>query len=490
MFAPSPTVSSISLLTCPSIRRYKLHSSSGRLPLKDCRTRFLHPADSPRFPALTVYYPLATKQRDNRRDENGSRMFLPDPTKLLAAQLRYVARHVPHFRGLGGDDCRSIKEFPFTFKPQIRNNYASFISDEFLHVRRPLADFMAAEKIREKPTDGTYIEEVYFGDDINVAETTGTSGTKLRCAKTMADRFRLGVGIWRQRRAVDPLVSPGILFPLLHTGPTRVNDARHCDLSHLKMIYEQARKGGYRWLHCTPYLLERHAAVFRRERWWPVLPDLKFIEFMGHFLRQETAANLSALFGTNIVDSYGMLETWTIALTCIHGVFHVNEHNVHVEIIDACDRPAQPGEVGRIVVTSLQERLMPFVRYVTGDFGMFIEKQCACRLGRQALALSEGRSCTVIKGVPGRVFGDIFFRDVLRKISCFDLLCIRIRQTSLNNFVVQTNAVREPLELMAALKMETEVLLGQQVRFRHVTFDDAETHIQEQQKPWLFRCEC
>jgi hypothetical protein len=35
-----------------------------------------------------------------------------------------------------------------------------------------------------------------------------------------------------------------------------------------------------------------------------------------------------------------------------------------------------------------------------------------------------------------------------------------------------------------------EKLLGRDVMFRHVVFNDAETFILERQKPWLFRCEC
>src|SRR5438045_2420781 len=99
---------------------------------------------------------------------------------LLHAQLRYISHHVPYFRNLGCDDGRPIEEFPLTFKPQIRNDYAPFISDEFVNVRQPLADFMMAERIRQGPTEEIHTEEVHFGDDILVADTTGTSGTILR----------------------------------------------------------------------------------------------------------------------------------------------------------------------------------------------------------------------------------------------------------------------------------------------------------------------
>ncbi len=421
-------------------------------------------------------------------------MRLPTPINLLAAQLRYVGRNVPYFRESGCDGGQPVEDFPFTFKSQIRNNYASFISDEFRGERRQLVDFLTGENIHGEAVGGIRPQEVFFGDNIVVAETTGTSGTPLRCPKTLEDRFRLGVGIWRQRRSLDSLARPGNLFPMIHAGLTPLKNVWDCDLSNLKLIYKEIREGGYRWLHSMAHLLQAHVEVFRREGWYPELPELKFIEFTGHFLHQKEATSLSGFFGAQSVDYYAMLETWAVAIACRHGVLHINEHNVHVEIIDERDRPVRIGELGRIVVTSLQERLLPFVRYVTDDFGMFIEKACDCKLGSKALALAEGRSGNLIKGVSRRVFGDHFYDGVLRGVfrggTCPDLSCICIRQVAPGDFIVQTNAIREPTELMTALEKETETLLGGRARFQHIVLTDTEVAAQERQKPWLFRCEC
>ena len=171
----------------------------------------------------------------------------PDSTDLLASQLCYVGRHVPHFRELGCHDGRQLEEFPLTFKPQIRNDYASFISDEFLDVRGPLVAFLTAKHIRPSEPD---TEDVYFGNNIVVGETTGTSGTTLRCPNTMADRIRLGIGIWRQRRSIDPFVRPSNLFLLTHHGltPARCNPWNY-EPFNIRSIYEEIRIGGYRGIH-------------------------------------------------------------------------------------------------------------------------------------------------------------------------------------------------------------------------------------------------
>ncbi len=57
-------------------------------------------------------------------------------------------------------------------------------------------------------------------------------------------------------------------------------------------------------------------------------------------------------------------------------------------------RPARPGELGEVVVTQLDNRAMPLIRYATQDVAMMAEdaETCPC-----------GRHMPVIRGVQGRV---------------------------------------------------------------------------------------
>ena len=60
--------------------------------------------------------------------------------------------------------------------------------------------------------------------------------------------------------------------------------------------------------------------------------------------------------------------------------------------------PASPGEVGRIVVTSLVNYAMPLIRYVIGDLGAWAESPCGC-----------GRAWPLLREVTGRI-SDTFVR--------------------------------------------------------------------------------
>lgn len=83
---------------------------------------------------------------------------------------------------------------------------------------------------------------------------------------------------------------------------------------------------------------------------------------------------------------YGAVDAGPMGFQCPHcpgAVHHVNADHVWLEILDpATGRPVADGEVGEIVVTNLNRRIMPLIRYRIGDLGRWVEGSCAC--GRTA----------------------------------------------------------------------------------------------------------
>lgn len=66
--------------------------------------------------------------------------------------------------------------------------------------------------------------------------------------------------------------------------------------------------------------------------------------------------------------------------------------NVILEILDADGHPARPGERGEIVLTSLTNYAMPFIRYKIGDYSHFVENgRCSCGLPFPIIGPIEGR---------------------------------------------------------------------------------------------------
>jgi phenylacetate-CoA ligase len=104
----------------------------------------------------------------------------------------------------------------------------------------------------------------------------------------------------------------------------------------------------------------------------------------GEHLFPGAGAYLSRVLGIESFTSagYAANDSGAIGYQCGHccgGVHHVHEDLHYVEIVDPDTlEPAPPGEVGKIVATNLNRRLMPMLRYDIGDLGRWIEGPCGC----------------------------------------------------------------------------------------------------------------
>ena len=76
---------------------------------------------------------------------------------------------------------------------------------------------------------------------------------------------------------------------------------------------------------------------------------------------------LQKAFGVPVYIEYGAAELDVIAMENAEGEFLVNNQTLLVEIIDEKGELVSPGETGRVIVTSLFNKAMPFIRYELGD---------------------------------------------------------------------------------------------------------------------------
>ena len=122
---------------------------------------------------------------------------------------------------------------------------------------------------------------------------------------------------------------------------------------------------------------------------------LKFQTFIatGEMLKPETRDLIARIFGCRTVDIYGAREMGPIAFQCPdEGGYHVCAEALLFELLDEADRPAPVGAFGRIVVTSLYNYAMPFIRYDIGDYALAAAGPCACGRGLPKLDQIAGRT--------------------------------------------------------------------------------------------------
>lgn len=119
--------------------------------------------------------------------------------------------------------------------------------------------------------------------------------------------------------------------------------------------------------------------------------SLRVVFTTGETLDPDQRASLGRFFGVRIADGYGSRDGGFIAHECPHGRLHVLDQHLIVEITDDCGRPLPPGETGEIVITHLEARATPLIRYRTGDIGSISEEPCPCGRGMTVLGAVAGR---------------------------------------------------------------------------------------------------
>jgi len=131
-------------------------------------------------------------------------------------------------------------------------------------------------------------------------------------------------------------------------------------------------------------------AAFFLERGY-TLPCLAQVIAYGEMLDPETRLLCREAWQVEVKDMYSANEVGYMALQCPdHEHYHVMAENVMLEIVDEMGRPCLPGELGRVVVTTLHNFAMPLIRYAIGDYGTLGEP-CPCGRGLPVLEKVVGR---------------------------------------------------------------------------------------------------
>ena len=157
--------------------------------------------------------------------------------------------------------------------------------------------------------------------------------------------------------------------------------------------------------HAIPSYLGRLFEVFRDEGLDPRRDTrLHTLVIGAEPHTEEQRRRIEELFGVKAYNSFGLSEMNGpgVAFECTEqNGLHVWEDAYLVEIIDPQTlQPVAPGEIGELVMTTLDRQAMPLIRYRTRDLTRFIPGQCACGRTHRRLDRIAGRSddMFIIKG--------------------------------------------------------------------------------------------
>jgi phenylacetate-CoA ligase len=132
------------------------------------------------------------------------------------------------------------------------------------------------------------------------------------------------------------------------------------------------------------------------------IASLKRIFTGGEVLEDSLRERARHLLGVEISDNYGSTEGF-ISWQCPAGSYHINAEHMAVEIIDEAGHPAAPGKIGRVLITTMENLLMPLIRYEIGDYAIASNDGCSCGRSLPVMGKVIGRGINLFRLPGGRL---------------------------------------------------------------------------------------
>ena len=158
----------------------------------------------------------------------------------------------------------------------------------------------------------------------------------------------------------------------------------HLSASNLPAYFEALRDfrpvvmDGY---PSTLYVLAKY--LRNRGEFFPVRAAVTSSETLYDFQREA----IEERFQCRVFDYYALAERVIFSGECeAHHGRHISMEYGLAEVVAPDGSPAASGSVGKLVGTSLHNRAMPLIRYVTNDMTALLDAPCACGRSLEVMA--------------------------------------------------------------------------------------------------------
>ncbi len=158
-------------------------------------------------------------------------------------------------------------------------------------------------------------------------------------------------------------------------------------------------------IHAIPSYAIRLAEVFKEQGVDPRTTSLKCLIIGAEPHTEEQRRRIEELLGVKAYNCFGMSEMSGpgVAFECQEqNGLHIWEDSYLFEIVDPETlEPVEEGEVGELVITTLDREAMPLIRYRTRDLTKVLIGECPCGRTHRRLDRLKGRSddMFIVKGV-------------------------------------------------------------------------------------------
>jgi len=307
-----------------------------------------------------------------------------------------IAAHSPYYskvfaaHGITSDSIKhieDIRKLPFTTKPDMRANYPFGL----------VAGDMRNDGVRihsSSGTTGTPTVIVHSQHDLDswanlVARCMYTAGVR----KTDVFQNSSGYGMFTG--------GLGFQYGAERLGALTVPAAAGNSKRQIKFITDFKTTA----LHAIPSYAIRLAEVFQEEGIDPRSTTLKTFFIGAEPHTEEQRRKIETLFNVKAYNSFGMTEMNGpgVGFECTEqNGMHIWEDCYVLEIINPeTGEPVPDGEIGEMVLTTLDRQMMPLIRYRTHDLTRVIPDECPCGRTARRIDRIKGRSddMFIVKGV-------------------------------------------------------------------------------------------
>jgi phenylacetate-CoA ligase len=144
-----------------------------------------------------------------------------------------------------------------------------------------------------------------------------------------------------------------------------------------------------------------------------VCPSLTCCIVTSEMLYDTDKKLMETTFGVPVYNEYGASELDLIAFENSKNELILNSETLFVEILDDNNKPVPNGMPGRIIITSLYNKVHPMIRYDIGDNGILSEKSTA---KKPILEKLVGRTNDVAKLPSGKQVPGLTFYYVTKSV--------------------------------------------------------------------------
>lgn len=312
----------------------------------------------------------------------------------LEKQLRYLERNSPFYKEMFknlGIDITTIKTYadfnkiPLTSKEDLQNSNDKFISIP----KEEIIDHVTTSGTLGKPVSMMLNEADLQRLTLNEFESFKMAGVKkadvVQITTTLDRRFMAGLAYFLGLRKIGAgIVRTGSGFPQLQ--------------------WDSIERFQPKYLVCVPSFLLKMTEYAIANNIDYKASSVKVAICIGEPVRNveyelnSLGRRINELWDIELYSTYASTEMATAFTECIaHKGNHLQPELIYAEILDQAGVHVIPGEVGELVITTLQTETMPLLRFATGDMLTFTEEPCDC--GRNTMRLSPvlGRKNQMIK---------------------------------------------------------------------------------------------